>query len=93
MQGVSSTVLFRINKTLKSRLSLHNLIGILSNLQYCNIHDKRLDITMAKLLFKGRSDHYNGITIDSLEETCDNQIFAQRLKGSRIFLMLSILHL
>ncbi|XP_012536564.1 nucleoside diphosphate-linked moiety X motif 6 isoform X2 [Monomorium pharaonis] len=41
-----------------------------------------LDATMARQIFKGLNDHYNGITIDSVEEACDNKIFAQRLKDS-----------
>lgn len=40
---------------------------------------------MAQQTFKGQSDHYNGITIDSAEEACDNKIFAQRLKGKDAF--------
>jgi len=39
---------------------------------------------MAKQIFQGHSDHYNGITIDSIEETCDTPAFVQRLKGRRI---------
>ncbi|XP_018313109.1 uncharacterized protein [Mycetomoellerius zeteki] len=41
-----------------------------------------LDAVMAQRIFKGHNDHYNGITIDSIEEVCDNKIFAQRLKDS-----------
>lgn len=37
---------------------------------------------MAKQIFKGRDDCYNGVTIDSIEEACDSKIFAQRLKDS-----------
>ncbi|KAL0130833.1 hypothetical protein PUN28_002445 [Cardiocondyla obscurior] len=37
---------------------------------------------MAQQIFKGHNDHYNGITIDSAEEACDNKIFLQRLKDS-----------
>lgn len=36
-------------------------------------------------IFKGHNDHYNGITIDSAEEACDNKMFAQRLKGRDAF--------
>ncbi|KYN42320.1 Lactosylceramide 4-alpha-galactosyltransferase [Trachymyrmex septentrionalis] len=41
-----------------------------------------LDAVMAQQIFKGHQDHYNGITIDSVEEACDNKIFVQRLKDS-----------
>ncbi|XP_032663637.1 nucleoside diphosphate-linked moiety X motif 6 isoform X1 [Odontomachus brunneus] len=77
---VASTRLFRVTKLLRS--SLRNSDNSLSNLQY-SAHIRQLDITMtSKQIFKGRSDHYNGITIDSAEEACDDKIFAQRLKNS-----------
>lgn len=40
---------------------------------------------MAQGIFKGHNDHYNGITIDSVEEACDNKVFTQRLKGRDAF--------
>jgi len=45
---------------------------------------------MAQRIFKGHNDHYNGITIDSVEEACDNKIFAQRLKGRDAFCFLHL---
>lgn len=36
---------------------------------------------MASKCFKGNNDHYNGITIDSNEESCTPQVFAHRLTG------------
>ncbi|XP_031831760.1 uncharacterized protein LOC116426650 isoform X2 [Nomia melanderi] len=32
--------------------------------------------------FKGHNDHYNGVTVDSNEESCVPEVFAQRLKIS-----------
>ncbi|CAK9803869.1 Nudix hydrolase 8 [Anthophora plagiata] len=37
---------------------------------------------MASMYFKGHDDHYNGVTIDSNEEFCTSEEFAQRLKTS-----------
>lgn len=86
MQVASTTRLFRVTKLLRS--SLRNSDNSLSNLQY-SAHIRQLDVTMTKQILKGRSDHYNGITIDSAEEACDDKIFAQRLKGSDILSVLS----
>ncbi|EZA56407.1 hypothetical protein DMN91_009843 [Ooceraea biroi] len=81
MQNVSTAILFHATKTLKARSSLQSSRIALSSLRY-NTHVKQLDVTMAKRIFKGHNDHYNGITIDSAEEDCDNKIFIQRLKDS-----------
>lgn len=40
-----------------------------------------LSVIMASKCFKGNNDHYNGITIDSNEESCTSQVFAHRLAG------------
>lgn len=37
---------------------------------------------MTSRSFKGRNDHYNGVTIDSKEEPCEPEDFAQRLDAS-----------
>ncbi|KZC13923.1 Nudix hydrolase 8 [Dufourea novaeangliae] len=37
---------------------------------------------MASKCFKGHNDHYNGVTVDSTEESCEPEVFAQRLKIS-----------
>lgn len=39
-------------------------------------------IIMALTCFKGRVDHYNGVTVDSNEESCTPEDFAQRLTGA-----------
>ncbi|XP_061937179.1 uncharacterized protein LOC114577635 isoform X2 [Apis cerana] len=41
-----------------------------------------LSVIMASKCFKGNNDHYNGITIDSNEESCTSQVFAHRLAAS-----------
>ncbi|XP_014487839.1 PREDICTED: nucleoside diphosphate-linked moiety X motif 6 [Dinoponera quadriceps] len=79
MQIASSTRLFGVTKLL--RLPLQNSNNLLPSLQY-SAHIRQLDVTMAKQIFQGQSDYYNGITIDSAEEVCDNKIFTQRLKDS-----------
>lgn len=78
MQVASTAKLFRVTKLLRS--SLRNLDNSLSSLQY-SAHIRQMDVTMTNI-FKGRGDHYNGITVDSAEEYCDNKIFAVRLKGT-----------
>lgn len=86
MQVVSTARLSRVTKLL--RLSLQNSTSLLSSLQY-SAHIRQLDATMANQIFKGQSDYYNGLTIDSVDEACDNKIFAQRLKGNGILLVTS----
>ncbi|XP_076763982.1 uncharacterized protein LOC143431272 [Xylocopa sonorina] len=39
-------------------------------------------VIMASKCFKGRNDHYNGVTIDSNEESCPVEEFADRLTTS-----------
>lgn len=35
-------------------------------------------------LFKGKLDHFNGITINSQQEKCDVELFPQKLKGGHL---------
>lgn len=76
---MQSAILLRVSRTVTARssivLSHSTRFGQLST----------LDIAMAQRIFKGHNDHYNGITIDSVEEACDNKVFTQRLKGRDTF--------
>ncbi|XP_067203110.1 nucleoside diphosphate-linked moiety X motif 6 isoform X1 [Linepithema humile] len=84
MLTASIAQLLRVTKTFKTRLSSQTSIIFLSRSQY-STHIGQLGMlnsTMAKQIFQGHSDHYNGITIDSGEEACDNKVFVQRLKDS-----------
>lgn len=83
MQVASTARLSRVINLLR----LQNF-NSLSSLQY-SAYIRQLDATMAKPIFKGHTDYYNGVTIDSAEEACDNKIFAQRLKGNNILSVIS----
>lgn len=47
----------------------------------CKTYYSNFSVIMASKCFKGNNDHYNGITIDSNEESCTSQVFARRLTG------------
>ncbi|XP_011641826.1 nudix hydrolase 7 [Pogonomyrmex barbatus] len=75
--SMHSAILFRVTRTLIARdfivfLSHSTRIGQLSTLH----------AAMTQQIFNGHSDHYNGITVDSVEEACDSKVFTQRLKDS-----------
>ncbi|XP_050455242.1 uncharacterized protein LOC126853482 [Cataglyphis hispanica] len=83
MKRTSIAILFHVTKTFKGRSS-KNTIVFFPGSRY-STHHGRLDVSkiaMAKQIFKGCDDQYNGITIDSIEEACDSKIFAERLKDS-----------
>lgn len=48
----------------------------------CKINCTNPSIIMASKYFNGHSDHYNGLTIDSNEESCTLEVFASRLTAS-----------
>ncbi|XP_020294816.1 nudix hydrolase 7 [Pseudomyrmex gracilis] len=83
MHNALTVILFRITKTFKARTCTQNSVGFFSVTYSTHVRQLgTLNPAMAKQIFKGHSDHYNGLTIDSVEEACDNKVFTQRLKDS-----------
>ncbi|XP_053974794.1 uncharacterized protein LOC128874268 [Hylaeus volcanicus] len=49
---------------------------------YYTTHCTQTSVSMALVRFKGHDDHYNGVTVDSNEESCTPDVFAKRLTVS-----------
>lgn len=80
MRSIVTSKLCHITTALKKQTFLFK--PSLSSVACYTTNRSKPSVIMASPCFKGRVDHYNGVTVDSKEESCTAEDFAQRLTVS-----------
>ncbi|XP_076243138.1 uncharacterized protein LOC143184642 [Calliopsis andreniformis] len=75
----NTSKLCRVTTVVKQQLFSKS---IFSPISYYSTHSTKHSVIMTSKCFKGRNDHYNGVTVDSNEEACGSEEFTQRLTVS-----------
>lgn len=79
MHGTISIKLCHVTTLFNQRRFLSKLRNVIPLVLHFTTNRVEPSSVMALKCFKGQTDHYNGITIDSNEESCEPEVFTQRL--------------
>lgn len=87
LYNIITSKLCDVTTALKQQLSLKSTV---SPIWYYSTHSGKPSVIMSSKCFTGQDDHYNGVTIDSEEESCTPKEFTQRLAGTNIKLFCTL---